>query len=282
MQDAASRRFQGGAGQRIYKLRSAAAGTIYYRHRYYVDDRAPGFDRGDPSTWKIAVPLIAEPETQNTSVYVQDSWRVMPNFTINAGVRWERQNVRRPRGRRADRSRRQLRAAPRRHLGRRQQRPQQAVRELRPLLREHPDGHQHPRVRRRARLLLLQLQPEPGQHRRRTRRAPSRAARCSAARTPVDPNLKGQYIDEYLGGFEYEIAPQPRRRHQGHLPQARPRDRGLPRCRSSGDVLHRQPGRGHSARSWRSTTSRHARRRRRRSAPTRAFELTARKRFSNN
>ena len=25
--------------------------------------------------------------------------------------------------------------------------------------------------------------------------------------TPVDPNLKGQYIDELLGGYEYEIAP---------------------------------------------------------------------------
>ena len=35
---------------------------------------------------------------------------------------------------------------------------------------------------------------------------PARSSLLGGA-TPVDPNLKGQYIDELLGGYEYEIAP---------------------------------------------------------------------------
>ena len=64
-------RFNGGAGQRIY-IFNPAAGTIagqpfVYRHRYYVDLSAPGFDRGDSTTWVKGEPLHAEPETENTS-----------------------------------------------------------------------------------------------------------------------------------------------------------------------------------------------------------------------
>ena len=39
---AAATQANGGAGQRIYKF-ATADGTVYYRHRYYVNDRAPGF-----------------------------------------------------------------------------------------------------------------------------------------------------------------------------------------------------------------------------------------------
>ena len=91
--NAVNNNFNGGAGQRIYKLRVAATGQIYYRHRYYVNDLAPGFNRADPTTWKIALPLTSEPETKNQSVYIQDSWRVLPNLTINPGFRWESQEV---------------------------------------------------------------------------------------------------------------------------------------------------------------------------------------------
>ncbi|MGH7486102.1 MAG: TonB-dependent receptor domain-containing protein, partial [bacterium] len=83
--------FQGGAGQRIYKF--ASGSTFYYRHRYYVDDLAPGFDSSDPATWKIALPQVAQPETKNNSMYAQDSWRMLPNFTVNAGLRWESQEL---------------------------------------------------------------------------------------------------------------------------------------------------------------------------------------------
>ena len=55
--DAVVDRYQGGGGQRIYKLIQRSTGIIYYRHRYFVNDQVPGFSRTDPSTWKIALPL---------------------------------------------------------------------------------------------------------------------------------------------------------------------------------------------------------------------------------
>src|SRR5205814_1226423 len=86
-------RFEGGAGQRIYRFRQASTGIIYYRHRYYVNDQKSGFSRTDPSTWTILNPLEATPETRNASLYAQDSYKVVSNLSINYGVRWERQHV---------------------------------------------------------------------------------------------------------------------------------------------------------------------------------------------
>jgi hypothetical protein len=88
--------YNGGAGQRIYRLSTGAGGTgtIYYRHRFYINDKAPGFDRDNVNTWEIAVPLTTAPDSQNVSFYAQDSWRAADRLTINAGIRWEGQNVR--------------------------------------------------------------------------------------------------------------------------------------------------------------------------------------------
>src|SRR5687768_5288453 len=58
-------RFDGGAGQRIYIFNNTATpatnGPVVYRHRFFVNDRAPGFDRANPATWQAAVPLTSEP-----------------------------------------------------------------------------------------------------------------------------------------------------------------------------------------------------------------------------
>jgi hypothetical protein len=90
---AVNQNFNGGAGQRVYRLRTST-GIIYYRHRFYLDDRASGYVREDPTTWVFAVPLVSEPDSQNLAWYVQDSWRVASNLTVNAGLRWEGQDVR--------------------------------------------------------------------------------------------------------------------------------------------------------------------------------------------
>jgi hypothetical protein len=95
-------RFNGGAGQRIYIFNPDTSGAgsdtepgqpFVYRHRYYVDLAAPGFDRDDPATYVKGEPLHAEPETENTSGYIQGSIRPTENFTINLGLRWEEQEI---------------------------------------------------------------------------------------------------------------------------------------------------------------------------------------------
>ncbi len=89
--DALVRSHQGGAGQRVYQF--TADGVDFYRHRYYVNDLAPGFNRDDSASWVIIDPLQSEPVDYNTALFAQDSFRAMSNLTIDAGVRWERQDV---------------------------------------------------------------------------------------------------------------------------------------------------------------------------------------------
>lgn len=84
-------RYQGGAGQRIYLLRSKA-GVEYVRHRFYLNDLATGFSKADPTTWQIALPLNTKPAIKNYSVYGQDSLR-LGRLTLNLGVRWEKQSM---------------------------------------------------------------------------------------------------------------------------------------------------------------------------------------------
>jgi outer membrane receptor protein involved in Fe transport len=195
--------FQGGAGQRIYKR--VRAGVIYYRHRYYIDDLDPAFNRNDPSTWKIAAPQIAEPETKNSSLYLQDSWRVVPNFTVSAGVRWESQEL----------------------LGRGGVRATKIDDNIAPRLGVIWDVANNGRSKLYANYgrfyenipmdinirsfggelvcFCYNFSPDPKNYLQ-DPKAPARQGLLGGA-TPVDPDLKGQYIDEILGGYEYEIAP---------------------------------------------------------------------------
>lgn len=64
--------------------------NIYYTHEGYV-----GGTTTDPTQVNgLVIPsLIASPKTKNSALYLQDAWKILPNFTLNAGVRWEQQEV---------------------------------------------------------------------------------------------------------------------------------------------------------------------------------------------
>lgn len=198
--------FNGGAGQRIYKFSTipGGLGTIYYRHRYYVNDRAPGFSRDDPTTWQIALPLTSEPDSHNVSFFAQDSWKVASTLTINGGVRWEGQNVRNrdnvtafklkdnwaPRvgfvWDVAGNSRSKLYA----NWGR--------FFESIPMdINIRAFGGEIQCFCYNFDASASNTVPDGN--------APRRSSLLGGSTEAVDPKLKGQYIDEYLAGFEYQL-----------------------------------------------------------------------------
>ncbi|KAB2958672.1 MAG: TonB-dependent receptor [Thermoanaerobaculia bacterium] len=198
--------FNGGAGQRIYIFTDPATGRTYYRHRYYIDDRVAGFDRSNPATWQLAVPLTSEPESVSTAAYAQASWKVTPSFTLNLGYRWEQQEVKGRDGSTAFKL----------------------------------DDNYSPRVafiwdpsaNGRSKLygswgryyenipmdinirafggeiscFCYNFSPDPANYLA-DPNAPRRSGLLGGSTEPVDPDLKGQYIDEMQLGFEYEVAP---------------------------------------------------------------------------
>ncbi len=93
--------FNGGTGQRIYRFACDPSvrfcgepGNIspyYFRHRFYTGD-----DTLDPTALTAANvqnPLSVGIKTENDAIYLQDTWRPTSNLTINAGVRWETQQL---------------------------------------------------------------------------------------------------------------------------------------------------------------------------------------------
>ncbi|MFI5169756.1 MAG: TonB-dependent receptor domain-containing protein [Vicinamibacterales bacterium] len=200
-----SENYQGGAGQRIYQIRQASTGIVYYRHRYYVDDLAPGFNRDDPSTWQIALPQVAEPRTKGFSAYLQDSWKVTPYFTLNLGLRWEMQDVQN----RFSESAFKLddNWAPR--LGFIWDISKSGKSKLYANYgRFYENIPQDINIRSfggEAVCFCYNFSANPADIAS-VAGTPSRSSLLGGA-TPVDPELKGQYMDEYLGGFEYEVAP---------------------------------------------------------------------------
>ncbi len=132
-----------------------------------------------PSTWQPAQPFYSAPRTRNLSAYVQDAWQIRKGLALNLGLRFEHQRLEDRDGTRPAR-RRQLGAPRGRRLGRAPGRPQQALRELQPLFREHPAIDSVHGVRRFDHRGVVQLQSRPQARlppiRRRTGCPPSSAA----------------------------------------------------------------------------------------------------------
>lgn len=198
--------YNGGAGQRIFKNSTlpGGAGIVYYRHRFYLDDRAAGFSKDDVSTWKIAVPLTSEPDSRNTSFYVQDSWTAGAGLTINAGIRWEAQDVRS-----RDRT-----SAFKLHdnWGPRVGLVWDATQNGRSKLYANwgrfyesvpmdinirAFGGEIQGITSNFDPSVSAIVQDPN--------APRRQSTLGGTSEAVDPDLKGQYIDEWLAGFEYDL-----------------------------------------------------------------------------
>ena len=52
-----------------------------------------GLERGPVPCRRLIEGQQANTTTQNISAFVRDSWQVLPNLTVNAGIRWEQQNL---------------------------------------------------------------------------------------------------------------------------------------------------------------------------------------------
>lgn len=69
-------------GQSILRLNEF--GQTYYAHSFYARSRS------DPEP----VNRVAQARTLNLGLYLQDSWKLAPGWNVNAGVRWDEQDVR--------------------------------------------------------------------------------------------------------------------------------------------------------------------------------------------
>jgi len=81
-------------GQRIYqfaKTGNDGIDYIYYRHRFYVNSY--GLDPFELTAADIMNPLTQDTKTDNQAAYLQDTWRLGSGLTFNLGIRWEAQKL---------------------------------------------------------------------------------------------------------------------------------------------------------------------------------------------
>jgi hypothetical protein len=213
--DALDDRFSAGGGQIIYQLCSKAVtvscavsgGTVYYRHRYFVNDQAPGFSRTDPTTWTIAAPLASEPVNKDMAAYAQDTWKVLPNLTVEGGVRWERQNL----GDRFGNTVVDLKKNWAARVGFTYDPMKDGKSKIFAHYgRYYEDIPMDMNVRAFGGELTAfsyNFSPNPA-NTAPVAGTPGKNTLNGNTIEPVDPNLKGQYIDEFLIGVEREVAPQ--------------------------------------------------------------------------
>jgi hypothetical protein len=90
--------WNGGAGQRIYRFdcidsdtRDCQGQPYYFRHRFFVND--PNVDPETATTADILAPQIVDTISDSQALYAQDTWQVVPNLSLNFGVRWGQQRL---------------------------------------------------------------------------------------------------------------------------------------------------------------------------------------------
>jgi hypothetical protein len=199
-----------GGGDWVRK-RVTSGGTVFYTHEAFLNDQAPGFSFTDTSTWpaSVANPLVAQPKTEGNGLYAQDSWKVMSNLTLNAGVRWEQQKV----GDRFGAWKINLKDnwAPRLGLiwdpannGR-----SKVYANFGRFYESIPMDINIRELGGEITIDVNNFDPNP-QHLTPDPAAPKFGSRpfrlLGGTVVPVDPNLKGQYLDEFLAGYDYELA----------------------------------------------------------------------------
>jgi TonB dependent receptor/Carboxypeptidase regulatory-like domain/TonB-dependent Receptor Plug Domain len=152
--------------------------------------------------------LNASPQHKNTTAYLQDHWTALGNLTVNAGVRWDRQEIIDPSGKKAIDLKKDF--APRlgvvwdptkdgrsKVFGSYGRYYEEIPMDL--VIRSFS-------FERQARIFNFSA----------TSTAPDPAAEAAIGRTsaifggniePADPNLHNQYINEYLLGYQREVLP---------------------------------------------------------------------------
>ncbi len=191
-----------------------SAANIYYTHEGYVS----GKTTSAAAVSGLVIPaLIASPKTENTSAYLQDSWKALTNLTINAGVRWESQKVGNRLGEVAINLNKNY--APRvgviwdpANNGR-----SKLYANYGRFFESIPLDINLRSFGGEISVQTNNLDPVAGHFTPGTvgtaasggvpSQGGGKAFRFLGGTTPVDPDLKGQYINEYLAGYDYEIAP---------------------------------------------------------------------------
>jgi outer membrane receptor protein involved in Fe transport len=94
-------------GGMIYRWRTSATGAFRFAEhdglarnppncQVKTDGSMGNFGWVDPTTcngWEPTASARVDPRTKSLAVFLQDSWRVVPNLTLNAGLRYEDQRI---------------------------------------------------------------------------------------------------------------------------------------------------------------------------------------------